>query len=303
MESRSLISEQVRSVGTRARDWLVAAQDLAEPAAALSPRYAFQILVGLWICEQGLIEDQSFPCTKPYTHKVCQCIPEGTDDVLDFLYSDPALVLFSLGILRFFDVHNSQLELFATKISALLREHPDQDEEEASELFLVRFLLRRLHLHAQLPAYNLHEMSPSALIHADDATIGMLIKHITAATQYGQVTRGMETNFTHTLSSLLPVIMLDYFRNYNLETGMQVLRCMRYLHLHKNRSRVPALNFLLAQQRTNGSFGFLAYELTQAKATGQLVSPDLYVYLPLTVSFLWTIAETAHPQFVLAQSF
>ena len=303
MESRSLVSKQVRSAGARARDWLLATQDLTKSASTLNPRYAFQTLVGLWICEQGLIEDQTFACTSAYTHKVCQCIPDVTEEAMEFLYSDPALVLFSLGILRFFDVHSSQIELFATKISELLQEHADQDEEEANELFLVRFLLRRLHLHAPLPAYTLHEMPADKLIYADDASVSMLVKNIMAATHYGQVTRGMETNFVQTLNSLLPVIMFDDFRTYNLEAGMQILRCMRYLHMYENRSRGAGLHFLLAQQQTDGHFGFLAYELNQLKTTEHLASPDLHVYLPLTVSFLWTIAETAHPQFVLTQSF
>ncbi|GLV59271.1 hypothetical protein KDH_60980 [Dictyobacter sp. S3.2.2.5] len=155
MESRSLMSEQVRSTGARARDWLVAAQDLTASAATINPRYVFQILVGLWICEQGLLEEQSYPCTGSYTHKVCQYIPENMDEALDFLYADPALVLFSLGILRFFDVSCDQIEQFAEKISGMLREHKDQDDEEASELFLVRFLLRRLRLHPPLPSYRL----------------------------------------------------------------------------------------------------------------------------------------------------
>ncbi|WP_201360811.1 hypothetical protein [Dictyobacter formicarum] len=297
------MSEQVRSAGARARDWLIAAQDLIKSASTLNPRYAFQILVGLWICEQALIEDQSYPCTSSYTHKVCQCIPENMDEAQDFLYADPALVLFSLGILRFFDVHSDQIELFAAKISELLQGHVDQNEEEASELFLVRFLLRRLRLYPPLPAYTLRALTPSELIHADDATIDMLVKNIAAATQFGQVTRELKTDFMCTLSSLLPIIMLDYFRDYNLETGMQVLRCMRYLHLYENKSRRSGLNFLLAQQQADGRFGFFAYELTQLQSTEQQSSPDLYIYLPLTVSFLWTIAETAHPQFVLAQSF
>lgn len=302
MMARSLITENIRAVGAYTRDWLVALQDQIEPASDLNPRYALQILVGLWICEQGLIEDQSYTRTMAYAQKVNQYIPEDPEEALDFLYADPALALFSLGILHSFDIQNRQIELFATKISELLREHTDQDEKEANELFLVRFLLRRLHLHPPLPAYKLRELPPSTLIQADDTTIVMLIKNIAAATQFGQVTYSMDTDAIRSLSSLLPVLMFDYFRSYNLEAGMQILRCMRYLHLYDNQSWTPGLNFLLAQQ-TDGRFGFLAYELTQLEATEQQVSPDLYVYLPLTVSFLWTIAEASHPQFVLARSF
>ncbi|GLV59270.1 hypothetical protein KDH_60970 [Dictyobacter sp. S3.2.2.5] len=133
--------------------------------------------------------------------------------------------------------------------------------------------------------------------------MGGLAKNIAAATQFGQVTRGLEADSLRTLSSLLPILMLDSFRDYNLEAGMQILRSMRYLHLYDHKSRGAGLNFLLAQQQADGRFGFLSHELTQLNPEEQQASPDLYVYLPLTVSFLWTVAETAHPQFVLAQSF
>jgi len=303
MKSRSLTSEQIQSAGTQAQAWFITTQDLITPDASLNPRYAFQILVGLWISEQGILEDQRYPCSSTYAATIGQYLPEDTDDALNFLYSDPALALFSLGILRFFDIHNEQLELFAQKISELLHNHTDQNEDEASELFLVRFLLRRLNLHSRLSSYTLRKVDPITLIHADDSVISKLVKNITAATHYGQMTRSIEPDMRASLSSLLPILVLDSFRAYQLEEGMQLLRCMRYLHIHEKNDRIDSLPFLLAQQQPDGRFGFLADEIQKIESTDQPASADLSIYLPLTVSFLWTIAEVAHPQFILAQSF
>ncbi len=303
MESRFFSAVQLHQIGIRSRDWLLALQQRVYPASQFTTRYALQILLGLWICERGLLGDAEFSFTRSYAHKVCQYIPEGTDTVVGSLSSDPALVLFSLGILRFFNVYNSQIELFATHISRLLQEHSDQNDVEADELFLIRFLLQRLHLQPPLPPYFLREIPTRDLVNADDITIGNIIKNITAATQYGQSMPTMKTDFLRTLSSLLPVLMLDYFRLYNLEVGMQILRAMRYVHLHEHRGGEEGLKFLVAQQQRNGRFGFFAHEIAQLYLSEAASEPDFKVYLPHTVSFLWTIAEATHSQFILAQSF
>ncbi|HEY4385985.1 MAG TPA: hypothetical protein VGN34_16130 [Ktedonobacteraceae bacterium] len=305
MESRFFSAAQLHQIGTRSRDWLLTLQQRADPAAHGSTNYAFQILLGLWICERGLLNDTELSSTRIYAHNIYQRIPKGNNFAIDLLSSDPALVLFSLGILRFFEIYDSPLERIAAHISTLLQEHSDQNELEANGLFLTRFLLQQLYLHAPLPSYSLQEISARDLLNADEVTIRDVVKNIVAATRYGQTlpTLKMEkTDVLSILASLLPVLTLDYFRLYNLEIGMQILRAMRYLHLYENRGWRTWLQFLVAQQQPDGRFGFFAHELTQLHLSGES-EQDFRVYLPYTVSFLWTIAEVVRPQFTLAQSF
>jgi len=303
MESCLFSATQLHQIGTRSRDWLRGLQHHSPPSSQFPIRHAFQILLGLWICEQGLLEHAEPSSTRRYAHKVGRYIPEDTDDVADLFSSDPTLALFSLGILRFFNIRNRQLELFATHLSRLLQEHSDQDDLEANELFLIRFLLQRLRLHSPLPSYSLKEIAPGDLINADDRTIGNVVKNITAATHYGQAAPATKKDFLQALSTLLPVLMLDYFRLYNLEIGMQILRAMRYLHPGENKGWEGGLKFLVAQQQYNGRCGFFAHEMAQLHMSEAKYEQDFQLYLPLTVSFVWTIAETAHSQFILAQSF
>ena len=303
MESCLFSATQLHQIGTRSRDWLRGLQYHSHAGSQFTIRHAFQILLGLWICEQGLLEGTGPSSTRRYAHKVSRYIPKDTDDVIGLFSSDPTLALFSLGILRFFNIHNRQLELFATHLSKLLQGHCDQDDLEANELFLTRFLLQRLRLHSPLPSYSLKEIATCDLVNADDITIGNVVKNITAATRYGQAMPTTKKDFLQALSSLLPVLMLSYFRLYDLEMGMQILRAMRYLYPGKNKGLEAGLKFLVAQQQCNGRFGFFAHEMAQLHMSEAKYEQDFKLYLPLTVSFVWTIAETAHSQFILVQSF
>jgi hypothetical protein len=303
MESRFLQPGQINLIGSRARDWLVGLQKLVDGHANATMRHALQILMGLWICERALLDDKAFSCTKSQLQNVCQCTASLEDGFTALLHADPPLVLLSTGILRFFNFQNIQLELFAQEISHMLQEHADHSDEEANELFVTRFLLHSLHLHASLPSYRMREMPACDLIQADDMVTRSLVTGITAATQYGQIMLTTGKNFAQALHAILPILMVHYFGIYNLELGMDLLRCLHYLNLHENRSFYTGLNFLIAQQQQGGHFGFLARETSPLPISGNQFELDLNIYLPHTVSFLWTLAEITNPQFILANSF
>jgi hypothetical protein len=303
MEYPFLQSEQLGVISSRVKDWLVALQRRASHTANFTLKNALQILVGLWICERALLDAEEFSYTKSQAQEVCQDIAPDTDIFTHLLHFDPPLVLLSTGILRFCKLRNEGLELFAEKISQLLQEHRDQDEAEANELFITRFLLHGLHLHPTLTAYSLPEISANDLILADDDATKALIINITAATQYGQVTLSAEEASVKPIHSILPILTIDYFRAYNLELGMQLLRCMRYLNLCENPSFYTSLNFLIAQQQPDGRLGFLAREITLSQISQEHFGYDLNIFLPHTVSFLWTIAEATNSQFILPKSF
>ena len=62
------------------------------------------------------------------------------------------------------------------------------------------------------------------------------------------------------------------------------------LHLNKGRSFEHALEFIIRQQRPDGSFGFFGPAVLLEKSDPKLkVKFDLY--LPITVYAIWTVAE------------
>jgi hypothetical protein len=302
MELRFFLASPLHQIGTRSRDWLLSLPQNCTFASANTTRYALQTLLGLWICEYGLLEDETFPASRSYACTLGQCFPADSDALMGVFSADPALMLFSLGILRFFNIRHAQLELFITHIGRLLQAHSDQSEGEANDLFLTRFLLRQLQLHPPLSSYPLQKVSARDLINAEGDRVKSVMQNIIAATQFGQI-RLVDFDFLNILSSLLPVLMLDHFCAYNLEIGMQILRAMTYVQLHEQREWQAGLAFLVAQQHCSGRFGFFAQEAAQMHLSVSEAEQDCKIYLPHTVSFLWTIAEAAHPPFILAQSF
>lgn len=302
MEPRFFSTAQLHQIGTRSRDWLLGLPQNCSSTSANTTRYALQTLLGLWLCEYGLLEDETFPASRVYACTLGQRLPENYAALMDVFSADPALLLFSLGILRFFAIQHAQLEIFVAHIGRLLQVHTDQSASEANDLFLTRFLLRQLQLHPSLSPCLLQKVSARDLINAENDLIKNVLQNIIAATQFGQI-RLADSESLNILSALLPVLMLDHFCIYNLELGMQILRAMTYIQLHGQRGWQAGLAFLVAQQQRSGRFGFFAQEAAHMQLSVADAEQDCKIYLPHTVSFLWTIAEAAHPQFILAQSF
>lgn len=303
MECRFLPQEQIQSIGARARAWLIRLSQQAEMHSGCAIKQRLQILAGLWICERTLLQDNSLSATQAYLPLVSRHLTASNDIFTDLLHADPPLALLALGIMRFFHVHDQHFEAFATQISQLLQTTTDASDLADNALFLTCFLLQRLGLYARLPAYALQEMPTSTLLQTDDATVRAFAANIIAATQHGAIALSEETSFVRELKALLPTWMVYHLHQYHLEAGMQLLRCMRYLHLWQHRSFLAGLRFLVAQQQQDGRCGFLGQEIAQTPSSSDASMSDLLVYLPHTVSFLWTIAEAINPEFLLAGSF
>lgn len=302
MEYRFFPQEQIQSIGARARTWLIRLSQQAEMHSGYAIKQRLQILAGLWICERTLLQDDSLSATQAYLPLVSRHLAASNDIFTDLLHADPPLALLALGIMRFFHVHNQHLEAFAAQISQLLQTTTDASDLADNALFLTCFLLQRLGLYAHLPTYTLQEMPISTLLQTDDATVRAFAANIIAATQYGAIVP-QETSFVREVKALLPTWMVYHLNQYHLEAGMQLLRCMRYLHLWQHRSFLAGLRFLVVQQQQDGRCGFLGQEIAQTPSSNDASMSDLLIYLPHTVSFLWTIAEATKPEFLLAGSF
>jgi len=304
MEQRFLSVEQIQSIGARTRAWLINLSQQAEEHPVCAIKQQLQILVGLWICERTLLQDDHCSATQAYIPHVSRHLAASNDIFTELLRADPPLVLLALGIVRFFHSHNQHLEAFAKQISQLLQTATDASELADNALFLTCFLLQRLELPTYQPAYVLQEMPTSTLSQTDDATVRTFAANIIAATHYGATELSAEVHFVQVVKVLLPTWMVYHLHQYHLESGMQLLRCMRYLRLWQHRSFRAGLHFLVAQQQQDGRFGFLGQEIAQTQSSNNdaLIS-DLLIYLPHTVSFLWTIAEATNPEFLLAGSF
>lgn len=301
-----LSPDKVTLLGSRARIWLLELYELIGSDTRIPISSILQILVGCWICEKALGADTGKPDAQFLACELQRRLDlreqEGFSALLS---SDAALVLLSAGILRAFDSRSATIELFIQKVASGLQMHVDQDQPEAAELFATRFLLHNLHMHPYLDTYRINsaQISPGTnLFQADESIIRSVATDIAAVTIYGQRPPSANPELFEQLAVALSVWMLYYFRKYNLEIGTLLLRTMNYLHLRGDRAFQMGLNFVLAQQQPDGRFGFLAPEVFHLRSTKPDFDETFDLYLPLTVSCLWAIAEVTDPDFILFSS-
>ena len=132
------------------------------------------------------------------------------------------------------------------------------------------------------------------LLLADKTDIEGICKQIATATLLGM--RRPATADTAALLTVLPVIMLQKLREYDLVLGSNLLRTIKYLGVAKSIEASYAIEYLQTQQHSDGRFGYYARELRELQ---DLVNPELHLYLPVTVSVVWAIVEALTPNFTL----
>ena len=102
------------------------------------------------------------------------------------------------------------------------------------------------------------------------------------------------------LIRLLIPVMMQRFRENDLETGTMILRSLNYLGMQKKVILDTVLNFIVGQQQSGGGFGFQP-QISKFVNNEKALSPDISI--ANTISCLWSIAETNDPGFRLFSVF
>ena len=307
MNNVHLLSEEMSLIGPRAGTWL---QGLFEPICAdarIRMTSILQALTGYWICEKALGVDMGKPDTQSLAREVQRRLNLDEQEAFSaLLSSDAALIFLCAGILRAFGNENTMMESFIREVASGIQMHKDQDQVEAAELFTARFLLHKLDLH---PCPDTCGIDSSRISHitnlfqADESVVRSLAADIAATTVYGQKPPSAEPELLKQLTVVIPIWMLCYLRQHNLEMGALLLRTMNYLRLQEDIAFQMGFNFVLEQQQLDGHFGFLAPEISRFRSMKPCPDVTFELYLPFTVSCLWVIAEVMNPEFVLVKSF
>jgi len=135
-----------------------------------------------------------------------------------------------------------------------------------------------------------------SLLRADAATVRDVCNGVAGSTLFGS--RRLAAGDTADLASTLPVILLEKLRQYDLTLGSTVLRTLKYIRARAKEEVAYATEYLLSQQKQNGRFGYYARELAEGDG---LEDADLDLYLPVTVSVLWSLVEVSIPSFRLVE--
>jgi len=215
---------------------------------------------------------------------------------------DPALVLLSDAIFGRLKLKCDILEGFVDEIANALKLHNSTSTMEDISLFLSRFMLHKL---GRIPMPCLRQISSveelTSRSYLDKQALYDTISYASARSCYGKNQVEDKDFLTH-IHAALSASMLGSMYSYNLDLALRLLRTMRYVSFHRTRSFAQAFNFLLSQQSHNGRFGFFAPEVLQISKGNPQYNSQEEIYLPITVSAMWTIAETIDPRFILFDS-
>jgi len=253
-----------------------------------------QILLGSWLCECTCQDsggrDRLYIFAKTLDERLQRELKEGRFD--PFAY-DPKLLLLTHNILSLNGCNGPGIEDFAEQLGRAfdtLSMIPLERHGEA-------LLLSKLGYYAAplVPRLDLYPAKPDALwiLRADETVIRSLCANISAATLFGQCPMHGSKDEHGLLVYVLPIILLQSLREYNLELGTILIRTLCYLGQIEDAAIPLAAKFLLDQQREDGKFGHFDVEVTKiAKETKSEPSEVAKrLYLPTTVSCNWAIAE------------
>jgi hypothetical protein len=219
----------------------------------------------------------------------------------DLFRYDIKLILLSNNILCKSNLRSDNLRKFANAYHELLSSNNLMRGEEV-ELLPVWFLLHK----TDLLNSCLQSKSTSNFFNNVDnlyvQNITEISKYIEALTLFGKLKLMLQKHLSDHFSTIISTSTINSLRDYNLPLGLALMRTMRYINIHKTLAFKQTLNFIIWQQRHDGSFGYLAPEVSRLREADSNNDQVLSLYLPLTVSAMWTIAEAVEPRFLLYNS-
>ena len=132
------------------------------------------------------------------------------------------------------------------------------------------------------------------LLLAEMSEVRKVCNTVTGASLFGKQNLTI-SNMPDLLVSM-PILLMQKLRDYDLILGASLLRTLKYLDANVEEEADYATEFLASQQQSDGRFGYYARELVEGP---RLRNADQDLYLPVSVSVLWALAEISVPGFSL----
>jgi hypothetical protein len=297
----TLVAERIFS---RSRDWLLGlwAQESFKSTARVED--LLTLMLGLWICKAAPGDDsiQMGPLAANLANAIdLASSGEGFDP---FRY-DAKLLLLAHQLLSSYGFHVTAIESFASSIALGMGELG----QVPSTLIGECLLLSQLGLVAPPAVPMLSRRSAcldgTSLMRLDRPEVVSICNNVAAASHFGLKPLRSESGMRSMLKELLPPRLLQALRQYDLELGATILRTMRYTTGPNNAWEFRlGVSFLTDQQDKKGRFGWLSREETAVAEAGVIAPEDVTtrLYLPITVSCLWALAESLFAKFTLIGS-
>jgi hypothetical protein len=257
-------------------------------APATSLNHQLQALFGLAVAEKAGTPDAPDLVDSMAVRVIGTLERERDDGRFDPYAHDAKLLLLCHDVLRRRGVESAVLCSFARETSAMLR---------SMEAIPVRLtgLANLLDAIGEGPFRASGQtdggslLPGTSLLLADSRTVRQLCNTVEGATLFGS----REIPGRHPdLLLTLPVLALQKLREYDLILGSTLLRTLTYFDADDPETFAYATRYLGCQQQDDGRFGYYARELADGPT---LPTADQNLYLPVTVSVLWALAEVSVP--------
>lgn len=261
-------------------------------------------VLGLWICRIAA-NDDSIPmdlATEKLENNLRSAEAAGTFD--PFAY-DSKLLLAMFELLAVYNRDSSGIERFARLIGSEIGRLATIPPRLIGESLLLS--QRGFVKSPYVPLLKAGDISVNgvSLLRMERPDLLLVCGRIAAASHFGLKSLKAEPGVHLVLKELLPPLLFQTLRDYDLELGATILRTMRYSGLRMSRAGRLGTLFLMDQQDGQGRFGHLSKEALGLSESGTIVPDELAtrLYLPTTVSCLWALAETVYGNFTLMDSF
>ena len=218
---------------------------------------------------------------------------------------DPALVLLAEAILRGFNLRVADFELFARSSFDSLCSADNSKPNRALDLFPVSYLLQSMgfQLDMRSPEEEREILPFDCGIGVSEDTLRAIVNYISTATSFGsRHFRAYEPQIVDNVRANLTALAYYYLHKYRLDEGFMLIRAMNHSGMKSWKCFREAVDFMLAQQRKDGSFGFYRDEIELIRKSEQGFDPLDKIILPITVSAMWTLAEATTDGFSLFNS-
>jgi hypothetical protein len=207
-----------------------------------------------------------------------------------------------LGIFRNADLQVGSLEIFAEQSLKAVRMYLESPGGDLFALFPIIYLLNSHKFPCQYSTLSLERLKAFTKFVEDD--FYQFVNIISNITSFGKANQSeVDYYVLSDIKSKIALYSLLFLRNYKFEEGLVSIRAMNYLKMSRSKAFRQALDYVLFQQSTDGHFGLYGDEVKKINKNKPKFNPTTQIYLPLTVSTIWTVAEIIKPDFSLFNSF
>jgi hypothetical protein len=255
----------------------------------LRPNTACSVLVGTWMC--AAINRDVLPLLPNLARDVgAKILPVPIKDWLDV---PPTLSILTNALLAEFGVAVPGLSAFVRAACSAL------DAQVAVDAVSDLAFCEKRVLFGQFG-----QLKPPMLLHPHDvvqaastvpldgsrAAVETLVLQLGSATGYGTHSPELGVD-KDPIGELVAGLAVRFFRAYDIVTAAKLVRSGVYLRC-ENDALADQIEFIMLQHRPEGGYGYFAAQETAVRqSVGSAFSADRDLYLPVTLSCLWTLAE------------